>query len=51
LEPAPEDGIETAWRKEVADRVAALNAGGVKTTSWQTIRDGFLARLRERRAG
>ncbi|HEV8577663.1 MAG TPA: addiction module protein [Thermoanaerobaculia bacterium] len=28
LEPAPEADVETAWRQEVADRVAVMEAGG-----------------------
>jgi len=51
LEPAPEVDVETAWRQEVAARVAALEAGGVMTTPWEDIRDRFLARLSERRQG
>jgi putative addiction module component (TIGR02574 family) len=49
LELAPEEDVETAWRQEVAARVAALEAGEVTTTPWEEIRDGFLARLSERR--
>jgi putative addiction module component (TIGR02574 family) len=51
LEPAPEIDVETAWRQEVAARVAALEAGSVTTTPWGEIRDRFLARLSERRQG
>ena len=51
LEPEPEADVEAAWRQEVAARVAALAAGEVETTPWEEIRDGFLARLSERRAG
>jgi putative addiction module component (TIGR02574 family) len=51
LEPGPEADVEAAWRQEVAARVAALDAGEVETTSWEEIREGFLARLSERRAG
>lgn len=51
LEPVPEADVETAWRQEVAARVAALEAGEVTTTPWQEIRDRFLARLSERRQG
>jgi len=49
LGPEPEADVETAWRQEVAARVAALNAGDVKRTPWEEIRTGFLARLSERR--
>ena len=51
LEPESEADVEAAWREEVANRVAALETGKVETTSWETIREGFLARLSERRAG
>jgi len=51
LEPAPEVDVETAWRQEVAARVATLEAGDVTTTPWEEIRDRFLARLSERRQG
>jgi putative addiction module component (TIGR02574 family) len=51
LEPEPEVDVETAWRQEVAARMAVLEAGEVTMTPWEEIRDGFLARLRERRQG
>jgi putative addiction module component (TIGR02574 family) len=51
LEPESEADVEAAWREEVANRVAALEAGKVETTSWERIREGCLARLSERRAG
>jgi len=51
LEPASEEDVETAWRQEVAARVAALEAGEVTTTPWEEIRDQFLARLSERHQG
>jgi putative addiction module component (TIGR02574 family) len=51
LGPEPEADVETAWRQEVAARVAALEAGGVERTPWEEIREGFLARLSERRPG
>ena len=51
LESAPEADVETAWRQEVAARMAALEAGDVTTTPWEEIRDRFLARLSEQRQG
>jgi hypothetical protein len=53
MRPEPDDDVdvEAAWRQEVAARVAALDAGEVETTPWEEIRDGFLARLSERRTG
>ncbi|HWN44873.1 MAG TPA: addiction module protein [Thermoanaerobaculia bacterium] len=47
----PEADVEMAWRQEVAARVAALEAGEIETTPWEEIREGFLARLSERRPG
>jgi putative addiction module component (TIGR02574 family) len=49
LDPASEAEVELAWRQEVAARVAALEAGEVKTTPWEEIRERFMARLSERR--
>lgn len=49
LESEPEADVETAWRQEVAARVAASEAGEVKTIPWEEIRGRFLARLSERR--
>jgi hypothetical protein len=50
LEPEGDEGdVEAAWRQEVADRVAALETGGVKMTPWEEIRNGFLSRLSRRR--
>ena len=51
LEPEPEADVEMAWRQEVAARVAALDGGEAETTPWEEIREGFLARLSERRSG
>jgi putative addiction module component (TIGR02574 family) len=51
LGPEPEADVEAAWRQEVAARIEALGAGAAETTPWNKIRDGFLARLSERRPG
>ncbi len=52
LEPAvPEPGAEDAWRREVAARVAVLDAGGVQTTEWTEVRQRLLKRLGERLPG
>ena len=50
LEPAQEAEVESAWRQEVASRVAALDAGEVETIPWEQVRDRLLARLSERRS-
>lgn len=51
LEPVEEADIESAWRQEVAARVAALDAGEVETIPWSEVRDRLVARLSARRAG
>jgi len=50
IEPSPEAEVETAWRQEVAVRVAALDSGRVETIPWEEIRDQLYARLNERRS-
>ncbi len=49
LEPAPEPGVEKAWKEEVAVRVAALDAGEIETIAWEEVRDRLLMKLSERR--
>ncbi len=51
LEPVEEAEIESAWRQEVAARVAALDAGEVETIPWNDVRDRLVARLSASRAG
>ena len=50
LEPQRESAeVEAEWRREVASRVAALDAGEVETIPWEEVRDQLYARLSERR--
>lgn len=51
LEPETEVGIEEAWRREVAARVAQLDAGEVQTVPWEEVRDRLFARLSAHRGG
>lgn len=51
LEPVEDADIESAWRQEVASRVAALDAGEVQTIPWSEVRDRLVARLGAHRAG
>lgn len=51
LEPASEEEVEVAWRREVAARVTALNTGEVKTIPWEAVRERLTAKLRESQAG
>lgn len=51
LEPMGEPDVEAAWKQEVANRVAALDAGDVETIPWEEVRDGLFARLSGRRTG
>ncbi|MEM8933288.1 MAG: addiction module protein [Acidobacteriota bacterium] len=50
LEPPADTDVETAWRREVAARVAAADAGEVEAVPWDEIRDQLFARLNARRA-
>ena len=38
LEPAPEQDVEAAWSREIARRVAELDAGKVETIPWEEVR-------------
>lgn len=49
LEPSPEEDVEASWRREVAARMAAVDAGEVKTIPWTEVRDEMFARLSARR--
>ena len=51
IEPPADAGVDRAWRQEVAERVAARDAGEVETVPWETVRDRLYARLREQRTG
>jgi len=46
LEPPPELDVEAAWRKEVRQRVAGLEAGEVKGVPWSEVRETLSGRLR-----
>jgi hypothetical protein len=43
----PEADVELAWRREVAARVAALDAGEIETIAWEEVRRRLLLRVRE----
>ena len=47
--PAPEAGVEEAWREEVRKRVASIDAGEAEMIPWSVVRDRLFARLSERR--
>jgi putative addiction module component (TIGR02574 family) len=51
LGPETELDVATAWRQEVAARIGASGPGRADATPWEQVRDGFLARLSERRPG
>lgn len=42
--------VERAWRKEVAKRVKALDAGEAEVVPWEVLRDQLRARASEPRA-
>ncbi len=49
LDPPAEEGVEEAWRQEVARRVAAIDAGEVELIPWEQVREELYTRLDERR--
>lgn len=49
LEPPSEEGVEEAWREEVARRIAAYDAGEMEAIPWETVRDELWTKMREGR--
>jgi putative addiction module component (TIGR02574 family) len=45
LESSTDPDVESAWRQEVAARVAALDAGEIETVPWSEVRDRLRTRL------
>lgn len=48
LEPAPEADVEAAWSKEIARRVAELDAGTAEPIPWDQVRTEVFGRRRGR---
>jgi putative addiction module component (TIGR02574 family) len=46
----PDPTVEKAWRREVAKRIKALEAGEVEVVPWEVLRDELRARASEPRA-
>jgi putative addiction module component (TIGR02574 family) len=40
-----EEGVQAAWETEIARRLAELDSGRAKTTSWDEVRQRNLAKL------
>ena len=40
-----DEGVEAAWEEEIGRRVAELNSGKAKTTTWAEVRKRNLAKL------
>ena len=40
-----DEGVQAAWEEEIAKRVAELDSGAAKTTSWEEVRRRNLAKL------
>ena len=40
-----DEGVQAAWEAEVAKRLAELDSGRAKTTSWDEVRQRNLAKL------
>jgi putative addiction module component (TIGR02574 family) len=45
LDGKVDEGVHAAWEAEVGKRVAELDSGKVKTTSWEKVRKRNLAKL------
>jgi putative addiction module component (TIGR02574 family) len=40
-----DEGVEAAWKDEIGRRIAELDSGRAKTTSWEEVRRRNLAKL------
>jgi putative addiction module component (TIGR02574 family) len=40
-----DEGVQAAWEAEIGKRVAELDSGAVKTTSWEEVRKRNLTKL------
>jgi putative addiction module component (TIGR02574 family) len=47
LEGEQDEGVEEAWREEIARRLAELDSGAVKGVPWETVKARLLRRLNE----
>jgi putative addiction module component (TIGR02574 family) len=45
LDGKVDEGVQAAWEKEIGRRVAELDSGTAKTTSWAEVRKRNLAKL------
>ena len=45
LDGKVDEGVHAAWEAEIGKRVAELDSGEVKTTSWEEVRKRNLAKL------
>jgi len=45
LEASPDEGLEEAWRVEVARRVSELDAGSVEAVAWDELKDKLHKRI------
>jgi len=48
LEPVPDADAEAAWSKEIARRMAELDAGTVETIPWEEVRAELFGRRNDR---
>jgi putative addiction module component (TIGR02574 family) len=40
-----DEGVQAAWEAEIGKRIAELDSGAVKTTSWEEVRKRNLTKL------
>lgn len=45
LDTTVEEGVEDAWDREIARRIADLDSGRAKTVPWDVVRGRILAKL------
>ena len=45
LDGKVDEGVQAAWEAEIGKRIAELDSGEVKTTSWAEVRKRNLAKL------
>ena len=46
LEPPADADLDSAWREEIARRMAEIDSGAVQTVRWDVVRDRLYSRLR-----
>jgi putative addiction module component (TIGR02574 family) len=45
LDPAVDEGAETAWEQEIVRRIADLDSGRARTIPWEEVRERISSKL------